>query len=334
MKFHSKLWTMAAGSMALVSAVALAQQEDAPPIRSATSATDKAVVISGRLVWLAKSDLSAKHEGVLDSLEFREGMRVEEGQEIGKLDTKLAVLTVAKQQQQVNLNDSQKLKADAQKQQALAVYARMKRANDKVPNAHSKEEIEKSAADLNYADALVEESVSKKRVDEADLEIAKASLDHHSIKAPFTGVIIERLKNPGEAIRANEPVVRMGKTDAFQFVGWMPLEYVENVRVGDVVQFRPVIDGAKLSIENQVFQGKLTAIGPEVSSVQKTEIRVFAEVINPPQPEHPERELFEGIQGDLSIMLAPGRTVSIDHRTQRVESVKPVASAATRSRGN
>ena len=162
---------------------------------------------------------------------------------------------------------------------------------------------------------MKEESVSKKRVDEADLEIAKASLDHHSIKAPFTGVIIERLKNPGEAIRANEPVVRMGKTDAFQFVGWMPLEYVENVRVGDVVQFRPVIDGAKLS-------------------VQKTEIRVFAEVINPPQPEHPERELFEGIQGDLSIMLAPGRTVSIDHRTQRVESVKPVASAATRSRGN
>ena len=311
MNFQMKLWAMAAGTATLVSAAALAQQDDAVPLRSTTTAsTDKNIVIAGRLVWLAKSDLSAKHEGVLDTLEFREGMRVAEGQEIGKLDTTLARLTVSKQMHQVNLNDSQRMKADAQRRQAVSVASRMKRANEKVNNAHSKEEIEKAAADVDYADALIEESVSKKKVDAADLDLAKASLDHHTIRAPFTGVIIERLKNPGEAIRANEPVIRMGKTDSFQFVGWMPLGYVENVRVGDTVQFRPVVDGANLSIEKQVFEGKLTAIGPEVSSVQRTEIRVYAEVINPSHKENPELELYEGIQGELSIMLAPGRTVS------------------------
>ena len=33
-------------------------------------------------------------------------------------------------------------------------------------------------------------------------------------------------------------------------------------------------------------------------------------MINPSHKENPELELYEGIQGELSIMLAPGRTVS------------------------
>jgi RND family efflux transporter MFP subunit len=333
MKTALKYIVMAAGSTALVAAATLAQDGGRAPARSNAPGSGNAIDIPGRLIWLAKSDLSAKHEGVLNQMEFREGMRVEEGQEIGRLDDTLARLTVAKQQQQVNLNTSQRHKADAQRRQSMTVLARMKRANSISPNAHSKEELDKAAADVDFADALVEESEGKKKVDEADLDLARASLDQHVIKAPFTGVIIERLKNPGESVRANEPVVRLGKTDSFQFHGWMPIEYVQNVRVGDVVEFRPVVDGANVPLESQVFQGKLTAIGPEVSSVQRTEIRVFAEVINPPQKDHPELELYEGIQGVLGIVIVPDRAPApaVGDRSKRTSSGTPVATS-TRAR--
>jgi RND family efflux transporter MFP subunit len=319
MTLNLKRWIIAAGSTALITgaAAALAQDGGQVPARSTGTSPRKMLVISGRLDWLARSDVSAKHEGVLDQIEFYAGMRIEAGQEIGRLDDTLARLTVAKQQQQVNLNTSQRHKAEAQRRQAMSTVARMKRANEKVPGAHSKEEIEKAAADVDFADALVEESDGKKKVDEADLDLAQASLEQHVIKAPFTGVIIERRKSPGDAVRGNEPVVSMGKTDVFQFVGWMPLEYVESVRVGDAVEFRPTVEGAKLAIEDQVFQGKLTAIGPELSSVGKTEIRVFAEVVNPSQKEHPELELFQGIQGELGILLAPARAAAVSARTAR-----------------
>jgi RND family efflux transporter MFP subunit len=282
-------------------AAALAQPQDPAERTLAPSASADGVVVSGRLDWMVVSDLSARVEGILDVIEFSAGARVDQGQLIGKLDDTIARLSLEKQKRVVKLNDSAEAKAKAQRDQAVSKLARAKRLSVISPGSVSQEELDEKTADVNYADAIRQEARDKREADQAEQAIAEANLEFHRIMAPFPAVVIERLKSPGEAVRANEAVIRLGKTDTFQFVGWMPLENVERVRVGDRVLFRPTVKGGTLPLERKVFEGRLTAVGPEVSATGEDEIRIYAEVVNPPDPQHPELELYKGVEGELTI---------------------------------
>jgi membrane fusion protein (multidrug efflux system) len=55
-----------------------------------------------------------------------------------------------------------------------------------------------------YEAALAEVRVSRALLDEA-----RDTLDRHTVRAPFSGVVNERLVDPGEAVNVNQPVARV-----------------------------------------------------------------------------------------------------------------------------
>jgi multidrug efflux pump subunit AcrA (membrane-fusion protein) len=113
-------------------------------------------------------------------------------------------------------------------------------------------------------------------------------------------VITERMKNPGESVRANEAVVRMGKIDKLRIQAWVPIEYSFRVKVGMPVEVAPNIPGADLPIERKKFRGKITFVDPEAQPV-KTEVRVFAEIMN-----NEDHDLRPGLKADMVIYLNSG----------------------------
>lgn len=306
MTFCPKIAALAAGVLGALSAASLAQNPARPAAGPAGSA--ETLVIAGALDWLEQSDLSARREGVIRNLEFNVGMRVQEGQEIGTLHDELARLTVTKQELIAKSTGSIE-KAKAQRELAKSILARLYRLERMRENIVSRDEIDKAVAEVNVADALIQEAQEKQAVDRAEYDLAVQMLEDHKIIAPFTGLVIERHKHPGEAVRANEAVVRLGKTDKFRFIGWVPLETALKVRKGDAVQFRPVVEGADLPIEHKVFSGQVMVVSRELSSAGKTETYILAEIQNPPDEQRPDLELFQGMKGELTVFLngvAPG----------------------------
>jgi RND family efflux transporter MFP subunit len=298
MTVSPKIAAMAVGVVAALSAATLAQD----PRRAPAAAPPQTVVVAGGLDWLEKSELSAKREGVIKSIEFNVGMRVQEGQQVGLLHDDIARLSVEKQRL-VAASTGPIMKAEAQRQQAMSTLSRLQRLQRTNPGFVSKEEMDKATADVNYADALKQEAEEKQIVDRAEYDLAVQALEDHKIISPFSGVVVDRHKNPGEAVRANEPVVLLGKTDKFRFVGWLPLESALQIRPGDTAQFRPTVESADLPVERQVFNGKVMAIAPQLSTLKQNESSILVEIENPPNAGHPELELYHGMRGEVTIYV-------------------------------
>jgi RND family efflux transporter MFP subunit len=281
-----KAAAMAAGLIAALAAVTLAQS---PP---ASRADETLAVGDATIDWIEKSDVSALREGVIDKMELQVGHTVALGGTIGLLHTEIAELTVAKARVAAT-NTAAAKKAEAQRELAIAILARSHRLQIRDKNAVSIE--------VKVASAMLQEAMENQKLAIAELDLAKQALKEHTIVAPFDGVITERMKNPGESVRANEPVVRMGKIDKLRISAWIPIEYGFRVKVGDAVEVTPNIPGAVLPIELKKVPGKITFVDPEAEPVE-TKVRVFAEI------ENKDHELRPGLKADMIIRLNTAAT--------------------------
>jgi RND family efflux transporter MFP subunit len=184
----------------------------------------------------------------------------------------------------------------------VAVVARNKRLIARDPNYVSKEEQSKAEAEVNVAEAMMIEAEEKVELDKADLKLAEQALDEHTIRAPFDGVVINRLKNPGETVRANEAVVTLGNLDKLRAWTWVPLDFLHRVKEGGIVEIQPRLDrtqgGTPLPIENKKFRGKITFVDPQILPEAETAVRIYAEFDNR------SHELLPGMKARMTIYLA------------------------------
>jgi RND family efflux transporter MFP subunit len=299
MTFSKKAPALAAGLVAILSAVTVAQ--NAPPARrGATSNVETLVVEDAMVDWIEKSDVAALREGVIDKMELQVGMTVKKDGPIGYLHKELAELTLTKAELAVKGKATEE-KAVAQKDLAIAKVATDVLLNRRMKGAVSNEELKKDEAEVKVADAMQREAIEKRELDRADRDIAERTLKEHTIVAPFDGVITERFKNPGESVRANEPVVRLGNLDKLRAWFYVPLKYKYRIKEGEIVEFQVRIEGATgapLAIEQKKFRGKITFIDPQVQPVAETAVRIHAEFDNK------DHELSPGLKGTITMTLS------------------------------
>jgi RND family efflux transporter MFP subunit len=299
MRFSKKAAALAAGFIAALSAMTLAQNPT--PARRGASASAETLVVDDAMVdWIEKSDVAALREGVIDKMELQVGMTVKKDEPIGYLHKEQAELTVAKAALAVEGTATEE-KAVAQKDLALAKVATDYVLNRKMKGAVSNEEVKKDEAEVKVAHAMQREAIEKRELDRADLHLAEQALKEHTIVAPFDGVIIERMKNPGESVRANEPVVRLGNLDKLRAWFYVPLKYKYRIKEGEIVEFQVRIEGSTgvpLAIEQKKFRGKITFVDPQVQPVAETAVRIHAEF------ENKDHELSPGLKGTVILSLS------------------------------
>jgi RND family efflux transporter MFP subunit len=153
---------------------------------------------SGYIVARRKATVAAEIMGKVVELPIEEGMVVEAGQVLAKLDPVLAEHDLA-------LARSRAIAADAA---AEAIAADLQDAERVLRRAQSLSRSNNIAeADLTKAESHVgvlraQLGQAKAQIETAtvDANRAAAVLDKHSIRAPFAGVIVERSAQPGEMI--------------------------------------------------------------------------------------------------------------------------------------
>jgi RND family efflux transporter MFP subunit len=272
-----------------------------------------------RVDWIERSDVAALREGVIEKMELQIGMPVKQYGTIGVLHHEVAELTVTKNQLQAAAV-APKQKAEAQAFVAASKVARDVRLNERKPGMVSAEEANEHEGELKVADAARKEAEENQDIAKAELELAKRALVEHTIIAPFEGVIIKRMKNMGESVRANEAVVQLGNLKKLCANAFVPLDFAFRVKEGQVVEIQPRITqgkGEPLAIEKKRFRGKIVFIDPQIQPVAETAVRIRAE--------------FENATGDLRPGLMVQMTIFLN---SEVAGVGSGGSTSTHTAGN
>ena len=127
--------------------------------------------------------------------------------------------------------------------QATELEAQVSRAEARLRFLESEEKRFERLAQSNLAaETQLEQTQSERDMARGDLEVARARLEQvadllarTSIRAPFDGVVVERLMTPGERAEEGSNVVRLIDQQHLEIVARAPLEYFPFVQRGQLL---------------------------------------------------------------------------------------------------
>jgi RND family efflux transporter MFP subunit len=184
------LWRPAAGAVAVETDIA----RRPPSAAAAASVLDA----TGYVVARREATVSSKLTGKVAEILVEEGMRVEEGQVVARLDD-------ATQQAQYDLANAQvdAARAALAETQAQLRAARLERdrlrdlAARKLTSASS---LDSAEANYDALAARLETGRENVKVSQRNLGLAQDALDNMVIRAPFGGMVVSKNAQPGEMI--------------------------------------------------------------------------------------------------------------------------------------
>ena len=182
--------------------------------------------------------------------------------------------------------------------------ARNVRLNTRLPGTVSAEDVAKAEGELKVAEAAIQEADENIGIAGAELNLAKRTLVEHMIVAPFTGIVLNVMKHPGESVRANEAVIQLADLSKLSAEAYVPLDHAFQVKEGQVVEVQPRLNdtGTRrelLPIEKKRFRGKITFVDPQIQAEVETAVRIRAEF------ENPGGDLRPGLKVQMTIFLTP-----------------------------
>ena len=165
-----------------------------PSIAAASSVLDA----SGYVVARRQATVSSKLTGKVEEVLVEEGMRVEKGQIVARLDD-------ATQQAQVHLAEAQ---VDASQAALAEIEAQLRAA--RLERDRLREMAERkltSASSLDSAEAVYDALAAKLETGKenvgvamSNVALARDALDNMTIRAPFGGMVVSKNAQPGEMI--------------------------------------------------------------------------------------------------------------------------------------
>ena len=215
------LLQMAIAATALTASAGLAQEF--PPAAVVTSEASvrelsPSVDVPGTVTSRFDSRLAAEVEAKLEWI-AEVGTRVEKGDVLARLDSDNFSLIEVQAQNQV------------EREQARVTFLTSEKAR-----------LESLAKNNLSARSQLDQTTSNLAVAEADLNIAKAQLGQAKIamavtriRAPFDGMVTERLRNIGERLRTGDEVIRLVDPASLEVVARAPLSTVHFIAEGDVL---------------------------------------------------------------------------------------------------
>lgn len=106
------------------------------------------------------------------------------------------------------------------------------------------------------------------------LQIQKMHVERRQVRAPFTGVIVERLRSCGEWVEPGQPVLRIVRLDQLYAEGHIDANSAGRVKRGTSVLIR-----LKVLNESIDVTGKIVFVSPEIDAVNQ-HVTVRAELAN------------------------------------------------------
>lgn len=218
--------------------------------------------------------------------------------------------------------DGGRLPAPEETPQVLSAAARRREAEQRLTRARqlaerklvSAEELERADTQLQTARAAHDAALAEARNLLAEIEARQATLKGADrelqdtvIRAPFAGVVAERLVSPGQFVRVQTPVMRVVRMHPLRLAAEIPERFAPAIRVGHGVTLR--VD----AYPDRPVEGRITRMSPDVNPRSRA-FAIEGEVPNP--------------DGSLK----PGTFARVRIVTDRVDRTIAIPAAAVQTR--
>ena len=246
------------------------------------------VRVSGTVEAKSFALVSARIPGTLDTVDVDEGdqvvenktqlfstdaLKLQKAKEIAVQE--LAVAKCSVEERMANLErvqaDFDKVELDFKRYKRL--YETSKAVTIDVFEQHQSR-MAQAKAGLKYATVLVKLSETQQGQAASNLAIAEKDLEDAVVFAPISGIVIERLMEPGEMAAPGTPLIRIEDLSILKVSAFLPGEFYPRVIPGQT-KLRLVVNGVDLGMQTVSFK----------SSGLDKELRTFkvkCELTNPP----------------------------------------------------
>jgi HlyD family secretion protein len=249
------------------------------PIRVEVAAIKRDVPVQvfglGTVEARVTSKVGLKVSGVLVDLRADVGDRVPKGAVLARLDDREQSARVGRARATIEQAEANLQRATASVAKAQANYANAKAINERrqklvqsqtasVETAQTSQAVEDAAfADVNLANSDV--LVAKAAISDAKAQqqLEAATLDFHTLAAPYDAMVITRSKELGSALAAGEPVFTLIDPRSVWVLAYIDESKAGEIRIGEPVEI------VLRSLPAQRFQGLVTRIEPESDRVNE-----------------------------------------------------------------
>jgi HlyD family secretion protein len=249
------------------------------PVRVSVAQAERNVAVQvfglGTVEARVTSKIGFKVAGVLVDLAADVGDRVPRGTVLAMLDNREQSARVARAKAAVELTEASLQKATAGLEKAKANYAnataiserRQKLVQSSTTTVEAAETA-KTAQDTTRADVdLASSDVAVARATigdaKAQLQLESATLDFHTLAAPYDAMVTARLKERGSALAAGEPVFTLIDPKSV----WA-LAFIDESKAGEIEVGEPA-DIVLRSLPAKKFSAKVARIEPESDRVNE-----------------------------------------------------------------
>ena len=218
---------------------------------------EQTLPLTGSLAPLTEATVRAKVAGELVAVTVREGESVKQGQVLAKIDLTEVQARVAARQ------------ADVEAAKAQLVWAEKNRGQQKA--LLDKSFISQSAFDNIQSNFDV--AAAKLRSADAELVMVRKALGDAVLVAPFSGIVSQRLAQPGERVALDAKVVSIVDLSRLQLEASVPPAAIGQVKIGQALNFR--VEG----FGEREFAGRIERINPSALAGSRS-ISVYAVIDN------------------------------------------------------
>ncbi len=282
---HAQCMAVAFGFVCLfsMSSAAYAADDRSPLVVVSTAQTDtviKQVPLTGTVTSARVAQLSSEVSGLVRQVKVEVGDAVETGAALLELDREIEQLTLEALQ--------------ASTRQARAELADSKRRYEDARVLRKQKSISENELRLLEAEVEVDGSTQKRQLAEERRQQARVA--RHTLRAPFNGVISERLTETGEWIAPGEAVLTLVAVDRLRIEFRVPQEFFNRINPQSTLSV--TLD----ALPDRVFDASIDAIVP-VSDFSSRTFLVHAAVdtgevqMTPGMSVHGKLSLTTGRQG-------------------------------------
>lgn len=233
-------------------------------------------------------EIPAKVEGVLSSIEVREGQMVESQAVLARIEDAEARLThdraaieyeiarkQAKNDTKVRIGRKASDVARSELRRALDSNAIKKNAVSEVEIDRLRLAADKSELEIDQALHEQETAELTSRLKETEMKLAQQAIDRRAIVSPIAGMVVQVNSQRGEWVQAGKTVIRVLRLDRLRVEGFVQSKQLTGNLVGRKVTL--TVDLPEKA--GSEFTGTVVFVSPEIDPVNQT-VRVWAEVDN------------------------------------------------------
>lgn len=219
---------------------------------------------SGRVVARRESDHGFDRGGLLKAVLVEEGMRVEKGHLLARLDQSRLDARLAERTAEL-------ARAEANATQARARVEMARLSHDRYQNLLASKHISQARFDqvrtdldvLRASKEAAEAAIAKAR---AGVENAKNDINHTHLRAQFSGMVLRRYVDEGTSVAAASPILRLIEDQVLEIHLGLPLTASRILEIGSPYEF---------DANGRRFKARLRALLSKVDYDTRTVTAIF-----------------------------------------------------------